>query len=100
MDAILSALVSFFLISPLEASLTQMLTGAGVPKPLVEQVTACAATAAPVIVKRATNEPVWLIGSIIGLWTGSNSPDKILVDAAPGCAEPVAAARAYFTKAV
>ncbi|MFC5418167.1 hypothetical protein ACFPOB_01170 [Bosea eneae] len=98
MDAIISALVSFFLIAPLQAGITKTLTAAGVPEAVVTQVTACAKTAAPVIVRRATGDPVWLVSSTFGLWTGATSPDKILIDAAPGCAEPVAAARAYFAK--
>jgi len=100
MDAVLSALVSFFLIAPLQAGLTRTLKAAGVPEAVVAQVSACATAAAPVIVKRATGDPAWLIGSVFGVWTGSASPDKILVDSAPGCAEPVAAARAYFAKTV
>jgi hypothetical protein len=100
MDAIISALVSFFLIAPLQAGITKTLTAAGVPEAVVTQVTACAKTAAPVIVRRATGDPVWLVSSTFGLWTGATSPDKILIAAAPGCAEPVAAARAYFTRGV
>lgn len=98
MDAIISALLTFFLLAPLQAELGKMLTAAGVPGPIAEKVTACARTAAPVIVKRATGEPAWLVGSIFGIWTGTTSPDKILVEAAPNCTEPVAAARAYFAK--
>lgn len=98
MDAIISALVSFFLIEPLQAGITKTLTAAGVPERVVTQVTACAKSAAPVIVRRATGDPAWLVSSAFGVWTGAISPDKILLDAAPGCAEPVAAARAYFAK--
>lgn len=98
MDAIISALVSFFLIAPLQAGITKTLTAAGVPEAVVTQVTACAKTAAPVIVRRATGDPIWLVSSAFGVWTGSTSPDKILVEAAPGCAEPVAAARAFFVR--
>lgn len=70
------------------------------PEAVVTQVTACAKTAAPVIVRRATGDPVWLATSAFGVWTGAASPDKILIEAAPGCAEPVAVVRAYFTKGV
>lgn len=89
-----------FLIAPLQAGITKTLTAAGVPEAVVTQVTACAKTAAPLIVRRATGDPVSLVSSTFGLWTGATSPDKILIDAAPGCAEPVAAALADFTKGV
>lgn len=98
MDAIISAVVSFFLIAPLQAGITKTLTAAGVPDAVVTQVTACAKTAAPVIVRRATGDPIWLVASAFGVWIGSTSPDKILVEAAPNCAESVAAARAYFDR--
>jgi len=96
MDTIISALVSFFLIAPLEEGVTRALVAAGVPEAVVGKVSACAKTAAPVIVKRATGEPAWLVSSVYSLWTGSKRPDAILIEAAPACAEPVAAARAHF----
>jgi hypothetical protein len=94
MDAIISALVSFFLLAPLEAGVTRALVGAGVPEAMAGKVSACAKAAAPIIIRRATGDPAWLVGSVYALWTGSKLPDAILVEAAPGCAEPVAAARA------
>jgi hypothetical protein len=98
MDAIISALVSFFLIAPLQAGITKTLVTAGVPEAVVAQVSACAKSAAPVIVRRATSEPAWFVSSVYGAWSGSKRPDGILIEAEPGCAAPVAAARAYFDK--
>jgi len=98
MDAIISALVVFFLVGPLEAAVTRALVGAGVPEAAAGQVSACAKTGAPVIIRRATGDPVWLVSSVYALWTGTKRPDAILVEAAPACAAPVAAARTYLDK--
>ena len=57
MDAIVAAVISFFLIAPLQAGIAKALTVAGVPAGISEQVTTCAKAAAPAILKRATDEP-------------------------------------------
>lgn len=98
MDAIIAALVSFFLIAPLEAGVNRALIASGVSEAVAGRAAACAKAAAPVIVKRATGDATWLVSSVYSLWTGTKKPDAILVEAAPACAEPIAAARAYYDK--
>lgn len=94
MDAIMSALVSFLFLAPLEAGVTRTLVGVGVPEAMAGKVSACAKAATPIIIKRATGDPAWLVVSVYSLWTSSKRPDAILVQAAPSCAGPGAAARA------
>ena len=98
MDAIVAALISFFLIAPLQAGLAKALAVAGVPEAISQQVTTCAKAAAPAIVKRATDEPAWLVSNVLSVWIGWKQLDAILVEAAPGCAAPVTAARGYFDR--
>lgn len=57
MDAIFSARCFVFLIAPLQAGLTRTLKAAGLPEAVVAQVSACAKTAATVILKLATGDP-------------------------------------------
>lgn len=98
MDAIVAALISFFLIDPLQTGIAKALAVAGMPEAISQQVTTCAKAAAPAIVKRATDEPAWLVSTALSVWMGSRRLDAILVEAAPNCAAPVAAARGYFDR--
>ena len=93
LDTTLAALVSFFLIDPLQAEMSKRLTAAGAPPTVV----ACARTATPALVDRATGDPWWAATTAVGIWLGSTKPDAVLVEAAPACAPAIDAARPFLT---
>jgi hypothetical protein len=93
MQDLIAALISFFLIEPLQAELADQLAAARVPQALVAQVTSCARTATPVVVERAASDPWWAVSNGVRLWAEWGSPETVLVEAAPECAAAVEAAR-------
>ena len=97
LDTTLAALVSFFLIDPLQAEMSKRLTAAGAPPTVVADVASCARTATPALVDRATGDPWWAATTAVGIWLGSTKPDAVLVDAAPACAPAIDAARPFLT---
>ena len=97
MQDFIAALVSFFLIEPLQAQMADKLAAARAPQAVIAEVAACARTAAPIIVERATANPWWAASNAFGVWTGTARPEALLVEAAPGCAGAVEAARPFLT---
>ncbi len=96
LDNALAALVSFFLIDPLQAEISQRLAAAGAPQTVVADVAACARTATPAIIERASGDPWWAATTAAGVWLGSTRPDAVLVEVAPACAPAVDAARPFL----
>jgi hypothetical protein len=96
MQDLIAALVAFFIIEPLQAEIGEKLAAARVPQSVITEVAACAQAAAPVIVKRAINDPLWGITTTLSIWIGSAKPDAMLIDAAPSCAQSVQAARTFL----
>lgn len=90
-------LVSFLLISPLEAHLAEKLKAARAPQAIVMQVQACAKAAAPALLDRATADPLWAARTAVTVWIGSASPELVLVEAVPTCRAAVEAARPFLT---
>jgi hypothetical protein len=82
---IIAALISIFLIEPLQANITERFAEAGVSAQAAGRVATCFSNAPPEILDRAGNEPAWAIGHAIGYWTGASTIDSILADAAPDC---------------
>ncbi|WP_156386711.1 hypothetical protein [Aureimonas sp. Leaf454] len=96
MQDIIASLISFFLIQPIQAEMTERLSAARAPVELVETLTGCIADAGPAVVRRASDDPLWAIGSAAGILVGLTAPDAVLVEAAPGCAQAVSAVRPYL----
>ena len=97
MQDVVAALISFFLIEPLEAEMKEKLADARAPQAVVAEITACARTAAPTVVERAKGDPWWAASAAFQVWTGSAEPGAMLVEAAPSCAGAVRAARPFLT---
>lgn len=97
LDTTLAALVSFFLIDPLQAEISKKLVAAGAPPTIAADVASCARTATPIIVERATGDPWWAASTAAGIWLGSTKPDAVLVEVAPACAPAIDAARPFLT---
>ncbi|BAU94052.1 long-chain-fatty-acid-CoA ligase (plasmid) [Methylorubrum populi] len=97
MPDLFAALVAFFLIDPLKAEMADKLAAARAPQAVVAQVSACARSAAPQIVERATADPWWAMANTFNVWVGSKGPEALLVEIAPACAGAVAAAQPFLT---
>ena len=97
MQDLIAALVSFFLIEPLQTEMADKLAAARAPQAVATEVTACARAAAPVMVERATSDPWWAVSSAVSVWIGSAQPETLLIEAAPSCAPAVQAARPFLT---
>jgi hypothetical protein len=93
---LIAFLVATFLVGPLQSTLAEQLADARAPVAVVQQVTQCAAEAAPGLVARAGADPWWAIRTALGAWTGATSPEAVLADAAPGCVPAFQAARPYL----
>lgn len=66
-DTTLAALVSFFLIDPLQAEMSKRLETAGAPPTIVADMAACGRTATPALVDRAAGDPWWAATTAVGI---------------------------------
>ena len=96
MQDLLAALISFFLVQPLQDKVADKLDAARAPRAIVAQVVGCARAAAPVVVERATGDPWWAVSTIVQVWTGTAKPENILADTAPVCRPAIEAARPFL----
>lgn len=96
MQDVIAALVSFFLIQPLQAEMEDTLAQMRAPTAIAAQVTACAEQAAPALARRTMSDPVWAAGTLVSVWLGQARPETLLVEVAPGCAPALAAARPFL----
>ena len=96
MQDLIAALVAFFIIEPVQAEMAEKLAAARAPQAIVADVATCVRTAAPTIVQRAVNEPVWAAGTTFQLWIGSSKPDAVLLELSPSCAPAVRAASPFL----
>ncbi|GJE43856.1 hypothetical protein [Methylobacterium soli] len=97
MQDLIAALISFFLIEPLQAEIAEKLKGARAPQAILNDVATCAQAARPVIVDRATSDPWWAVSSIAQVWIGTTRPEVILADVAPVCRPALEAARPFWS---
>ena len=96
MQDLLAALISFFLMQPLQEKVADKLDAARAPRAIVAQVAGCAQAATPVVVERATSDPWWAVSTIVQVWTGTAKPENILADTAPVCRPAIEAARPFL----
>jgi hypothetical protein len=96
MGDFIAALISFFLIGPLQNEIADVLTATRAPQEIVAQVTECAAAAGPAIIDRAVDDPWWAASSALSVWVGLVEPTPLLVEAAPGCDAAVKAAQPFL----
>ena len=93
MQDIIAALISFFLIEPVQAHITQRYADAGLSAQAAAEVASCFSKATPGILDRAGSNPTWAAYHAAGYWTGLSTIDVILSDVAPQCAVAVGEAR-------
>jgi hypothetical protein len=99
MQDLIAALVSFFLVQPLQAEMSERLAAARAPQAVVAELATCARAATPLIIARATSDPWWVASNAFGIWVGTRRPEQVLVEAAPGCTGAVQAARPFLAGA-
>jgi hypothetical protein len=97
MQSLIAALVSFFLLEPLQGEIADKLAAARAPQALIAEITSCARTAAPAVVERSFSDPWWAAAGALRVWAGAGDLGELLVEAAPGCAGAVRSARPYLT---
>jgi hypothetical protein len=97
MQDFIAALVSFFLVDPLQAELAERLAAARAPQAIAAEVVSCARTAAPLIVDRTMADPWWAASNALSIWVGTARPEGLLVEMVPRCAGAVQAARPFLS---
>lgn len=97
MQEFVAALLSFFLIDPLQAEMTDRF-GKASPQ-AVAGVTACIRDATPVLIRQGSEDPWRTATHVFGIWTGMTTPEEILAKATPGCAQAIEVVRASAAKA-
>jgi hypothetical protein len=93
------SIISAFVVEPVEAELKQSLTAAGAPYAVVSSVTACARTAGPALVERASSDWWWATSTGFKIATGMKEPVDVVSSYAPDCRQAIEAANAYLNKA-
>ena len=96
MQDLFAALVSFFLIQPIQSGLAEKLEAARVPQAVISEISACGRNAAPLVLDRVMSDPVWALSSAVRAWTGTTRPEALLLEVAPGCASALASARPFL----
>lgn len=86
MQEIIAALISFFLIGPVQAHIAERYVDAGLSRQAASEAASCFSQATPGILRRVGSEPGWAVRHAIGYWIGTSSIEAIISDAAPQCA--------------
>jgi hypothetical protein len=92
MHEFFAALISFFLIDPLQSAMADRF--GNVSREQIASVTTCLGEATPVLIQQAFEAPWQTATQVIGIWSGMTLPEEILAKTTPGCAETVGALRA------
>ena len=92
MQDLFAALVSFFLIEPLQAEMADKLAAARAPQAIVSNVASCIDGAAPALVQRAWSDPWWVASTSFSVWVGAASLEEVAARAVPACTPAVRAA--------
>ncbi len=88
--------ISSFIIQPVEAELKQSLTAAGAPHAVVSSVKACAQTAGPALLERASSDWWWATSTGFKVATGMKEPVEVVATYAPDCHHAIDAANLYL----
>ncbi|MGV1757382.1 hypothetical protein [Rhizobium sp. P44RR-XXIV] len=83
---LIASLFATFALAPLQAEIERYATAAGQPVEIVRQSQACLTTEGPLLVKRASEDMVWTISTVVGVATGWSDPVDLLNKNNPDCA--------------
>lgn len=87
MNEFIAALVSFFLIQPLQAELKERF--GNVSQETAAAMTRCARDATPVLVQQVTGDPWKTATQVFVIWTGMTPAVDVLATTTPTCAAAV-----------
>lgn len=96
MQGLMAAVIGFFLIDPLAASLSEALAAQKVPPHLAMEIVECTKAAGPAVIDRVMADPLWALQSVVSVWTGSLSAQAIVADVAPACANSLQATQSLL----
>ena len=99
MQDIIAALISFFLIEPVQARVAEHYAETGLSAQAATEAASCFSEVTPAILERAVNSPTWAVSHAFGYWTGISTVGGILSDIAPDCAVAVEKARGSESRA-
>ncbi|WAJ29933.1 hypothetical protein [Antarcticirhabdus aurantiaca] len=85
MQEFVAALVSFFLIQPLEAEIRDRF--GDVSREQVAAITECVGEAAPILVQQTFDDPWRTATQVFVIWTGMTPAEQILAETTPLCAD-------------
>lgn len=86
MQEIIAALISFFLIEPVQAHIAERYVDSGLSAQAAAQAASCFSEATPGILNRVGSDPAWAVSHAVGYWIGTTTVEAIVADAAPQCA--------------
>jgi hypothetical protein len=95
-EALIAWLVATFLLGPIQADIAGRMAAARAPASLVQQVGDCATEAAPRLITRTAEDPIWAISQAFAIWAGTARAEAVLGEAAPACGPALAAARPFL----
>lgn len=95
MHEFIFALISFFLIDPLRAEMSERF--GNLSQESVAGITLCLRDATPRLIQQATDDPWQTATQVVGVWSGMTAPEDILSETSPECAKAIADARAEAT---
>lgn len=99
MDSIFAALISFFLVDPVQAELAERLSASQAPQEVVSAISGCTQAAIPSVVDRVTGDPVWALSQVYEVWIGASDPVRLLAEVAPECSRALETARPFLSEA-
>lgn len=83
---LIASLFATFALAPLQAEIERHAAVAGQPVEIVRQSQACLTTEGPLLLKRASEDMVWTISTVVSLATGWSDPADLLNKNNPDCA--------------
>jgi hypothetical protein len=84
MQELFAALLSFFLVEPLQAEIKERFGTAS--REAVEEAIACVREETPALIQRGSDDPWWVAGHIFQYWAGISTPEEIVAETTPRCA--------------
>ena len=89
-------MIGLLIVDPLQAEISERLSKVRAPQALIAEVRICAEASLPRLAERASSEPVWVITTLLNVWTGSVAAEDALGDASPQCEAAIRSARAFL----
>ena len=87
MQEFFAALLSFFLIEPLQAEMEKRIGSAS--RESMAEISICIRDATPVLIRQASEDPWQTATHVFGIWSGVTAAEEILVRTTPSCERAV-----------